>query len=79
MINSSLQKLDPITLEEDSDNPVSFMDVYEEFNNGVASKFDIKEFKSRKVTKNYAFDLPNIPVQSEYMEVRYAVNIFFIV
>lgn len=62
-----------MSLEENSDDPVSIKDVYEEFNDSVASKLEIKEFKSRKVIRNYAFDLPNVPVQSEYLEVRYAV------
>lgn len=62
-------------MEEDGENPVSIMDVYEEFNNKVVSRLGMKEFKSRKVVKNYAFDLPNIPAQSEYLEVKYAVSI----
>lgn len=68
------QKLDPITLEP-TDEEVTMMDVYEEFNNSVASELGLKEFKSRKVTKNYSFDLPDIPAQSDYLEVKYSVSI----
>ncbi|XP_073947289.1 DNA polymerase alpha catalytic subunit [Choristoneura fumiferana] len=66
-------KLDPITLEP-TDEEVTMMDVYEEFNNSVASELGLKEFKSRKVTKNYSFDLPDIPAQSDYLEVKYSAS-----
>lgn len=69
-----LQKLDPVTLES-TDEEVTMMDVYEEFNTKVASEIGLKEFKSRKVTKNYSFNLPDIPAQSEYLEVKYSVSI----
>ncbi|XP_028164527.1 DNA polymerase alpha catalytic subunit [Ostrinia furnacalis] len=67
-------KLDPITLEG-TDQEVTMMDVYEEFNSSVASELGLKEFKSRKVTKNYSFNLPDIPAQSDYLEVRYSASI----
>lgn len=51
------------------------MDVYEEFNSSVASELGLKEFKSRKVTKNYCFNLPDIPAQSDYLEVKYSVSL----
>lgn len=50
---------------------VSMMDVYNEFNNDVAKKYKIDHFKSKKVTKNYAFNLPDVPLSSEYLEVKY--------
>lgn len=71
------QKLDPVTLEA-TDQEVTMMDVYEEFNTSVASELGLKEFKSRKVTKNYSFNLPDIPAQSDYLEVRYSVSGFAI-
>lgn len=52
------------------------MDLYEEFNSAVASELGLKEFKSRKVTKNYSFNLPDIPAQSDYLEVKYSVSIW---
>lgn len=66
-------KLDPVTLES-TDDEVTMMDMYEEFNNSVASELGLKEFKSRKVTKNYCFNLPDIPAQSDYLEVRYSAS-----
>lgn len=59
-----------------TDEEVGMMDMYEEFNKSVASELGLKEFKSRKVTKNYSFNLPDIPAQSDYLEVRYAVSFF---
>nr|XP_032834503.1 DNA polymerase alpha catalytic subunit isoform X2 [Petromyzon marinus] len=52
------------------DEPVSMKDVYEEFNS-LADKFRIMKFKSRKVEKCYAFEGKDVPVQSEYLEVKY--------
>lgn len=57
-------------METESDEPVTIKDVYEEFNNEIAEKIKLQRFRSRKVTKKYAFD-PEIPEQSDYLEVRY--------
>lgn len=57
---------------KETDKPVALIDVYHEFNNVVAPQLGLKEFKSRKVSKNYAFD-PDIPLNSEYLEVKYSV------
>ncbi|XP_046970891.1 DNA polymerase alpha catalytic subunit [Vanessa cardui] len=64
-------KLDPITLEP-TDQEVTMMDVYQEFNSAVASELGLKNFKSKKVTKNYCFNLPDIPAQCDYLEVKYS-------
>lgn len=53
---------------------VAMMDVYEEFNE-ISEKFKIMKFKSKSVTKNYAFEIPDIPSQSEYLEVKYSAEI----
>ncbi|XP_035429801.2 DNA polymerase alpha catalytic subunit [Spodoptera frugiperda] len=66
-------KLDPVTLEP-TDQEVTMMDMYAEFNSAVASELGLKEFKSRKVTKSYCFNLPDIPAQSDYLEVRYSAS-----
>lgn len=60
---------------DDPTKPVSLIDVYHEFNNEISEELNLKSFKSRKVTKNYCFD-PTVPAQSEYLEVKYSVNIF---
>jgi len=54
-----------------SDEPVEFKDMYEEFDQNVASKHKIMEYKCRKVTKKYAFDLSDVPRESDYLEVQY--------
>lgn len=61
---------------EPTDQEVTMMDVYQEFNSSVASELNLKEFKSRKVTKNYCFNLPEIPAQCDYLEVKYSVSSF---
>ncbi|GLV41422.1 DNA polymerase alpha subunit 1 [Carabus blaptoides fortunei] len=66
----------PFQLNDDgteSDTPVKITDVYHEFNDKFADELDIKHFKSRKVTKKYAFD-PDVPTQSDYLEIRYPAN-----
>ncbi|XP_068628346.1 DNA polymerase alpha catalytic subunit [Battus philenor] len=66
-------KLDPVTLEQ-TDQEVSMMDMYQEFNGTIANELGLSEFKSRKVTKNYCFNLPNIPAQCDYLEVKYSAS-----
>lgn len=50
------------------------MDVYNEFNN-LTDKYQIRNFKSRKITKKYAFELVDVADESEYLEIRYSVSI----
>ncbi|XP_024910225.1 DNA polymerase alpha catalytic subunit isoform X2 [Cynoglossus semilaevis] len=65
-------KVDPKT-EEVSDTPVEMMDVYQEFSE-LSEKFKIMKFKSKKVDKNYCFEIPDIPTNSEYLEIRYSAD-----
>ncbi|KAI4889009.1 hypothetical protein NFI96_021924 [Prochilodus magdalenae] len=58
---------------EETDDPVGMMDVYQEFNS-LSEKFKIMKFKSKKVEKNYAFEIPDVPTQCEYLEVRYSAE-----
>ncbi|XP_072546026.1 DNA polymerase alpha catalytic subunit isoform X2 [Salminus brasiliensis] len=58
---------------EETDVPVGMMDVYQEFNS-LSEKFKIMKFKSKKVEKNYAFEIPDVPTQCEYLEVRYSAE-----
>ncbi|KAM9332035.1 DNA polymerase alpha catalytic subunit isoform 2-T2 [Pholidichthys leucotaenia] len=58
---------------EVSDTPVEMMDVYQEFSE-LSEKFKIMKFKSKKVEKNYAFEIPDVPSQCEYLEVRYSAE-----
>ncbi|XP_065114338.1 DNA polymerase alpha catalytic subunit [Paramisgurnus dabryanus] len=59
---------------ETTDTPVGMMDVYQEFNS-LSEKFKIMKFKSKPVTKNYAFEIPDVPSQSEYLEVKYSAEL----
>ncbi|KAJ8871338.1 hypothetical protein PR048_027655 [Dryococelus australis] len=52
---------------------VSILDVYSEFDK-ICPKYKILEFKSRKVERSYVFNVPNVPVTSEYLEVRYSAS-----
>jgi len=51
------------------------VDVYNEFNN-LTDKYQIQNFKSRKITKKYAFDLVDVADESEYLEIRYSVSTY---
>ncbi|GAB1302963.1 DNA polymerase alpha catalytic subunit [Apodemus speciosus] len=64
-------KIDPNTGKETA-TPVTMKDVYEEFDSKIASKYKIMKFKSKIVEKNYAFEIPDVPEKSEYLEVRYS-------
>uniref|UniRef100_A0A8C2ZNL1 DNA polymerase n=1 Tax=Cyclopterus lumpus TaxID=8103 RepID=A0A8C2ZNL1_CYCLU len=59
--------------EEVTDTPVGLMDVYQEFNE-LSEKFRIMKFKSKKVEKSYAFEIPDVSTQCEYLEVRYSAD-----
>ncbi|CAH1398889.1 unnamed protein product [Nezara viridula] len=52
-------------------DPVTMTDVYQEFSSIVAEKYKIKQFKSRKISKKYAFGDNSVPAESEYLEIRY--------
>eukprot|EP00731_Ephydatia_muelleri_P030456 Em0021g979a len=47
-------------------------DVYKEFNDNFALKF--KSFTSKRVTKKYAFELVDVPHESEYLQVLYSAE-----
>ncbi|XP_061483331.1 DNA polymerase alpha catalytic subunit isoform X3 [Rhineura floridana] len=60
-----------ISSGKETENPVNMMDIYQEFNDRIAEKYKIMKFKSKKVEKNYAFEIPDVPAKSDYLEVRY--------
>ncbi|XP_040576162.1 DNA polymerase alpha catalytic subunit [Lepeophtheirus salmonis] len=49
-------------------------DVYKEFEARVASRFKISEYKSKPVSKLYAFEIPGVPHEGEYLEVVYSAK-----
>lgn len=65
-------KINPKTGEV-SDTPVGMMDVYQEFSE-LSERFRVMKFKSKKVEKHYAFEIPDVPSQCEYLEVRYSAE-----
>ncbi|XP_069103569.1 DNA polymerase alpha catalytic subunit-like isoform X1 [Argopecten irradians] len=60
--------------KEDTGFEVGLVDVYTEFNEKIVEKHKIKKFKSKKATKLYAFEKEEVPVESDYLEVRYAAD-----
>jgi len=46
--------------------------VLQEFNEFIAERYKIMKFKSMKVTRSYAFGEKEVPVESEYLQVRYS-------
>uniref|UniRef100_A0A8C7Z0B9 Polymerase (DNA directed), alpha 1 n=1 Tax=Oryzias sinensis TaxID=183150 RepID=A0A8C7Z0B9_9TELE len=58
---------------EVSGEPVGMMDVYQEFSE-LSEKFKVMKFKSKKVEKNYAFEIPDVPNQCEYLQVQYSAE-----
>ncbi|ETE64292.1 DNA polymerase alpha catalytic subunit, partial [Ophiophagus hannah] len=60
--------------EKETMIPVTMMDIYQEFNDQIAEKYKIMKFKSKKVEKYYAFEIPDVPAKSDYLEVRYSAE-----
>lgn len=56
------------------DEDVTMLDVYKEFNERIAERYKILQYKSRKVERHYAFSIPDVPMKSEYLEVMYPVS-----
>ncbi|QSL66381.1 hypothetical protein MERGE_000760 [Pneumocystis wakefieldiae] len=55
---------------KESKQEVSMSDVYEEVSNLLA-RFKINEFKSKSATRKYAFEIPDVPYQCDYLKVLY--------
>nr|XP_023025122.1 DNA polymerase alpha catalytic subunit [Leptinotarsa decemlineata] len=63
----------PFELGEDgtpTEEPVTFKKMYNELNEKIIKPLHISFFKTRSIKKKYAFN-PEIPTESEYMELRY--------
>uniref|UniRef100_A0A3P9JM83 DNA polymerase n=1 Tax=Oryzias latipes TaxID=8090 RepID=A0A3P9JM83_ORYLA len=58
---------------EVSGEPVGMMDVYQEFSE-LSEKFKVMKFKSKKVEKSYAFEIPDVPNQCEYLQIQYSAE-----
>ncbi|KAJ3182355.1 DNA-directed DNA polymerase alpha catalytic subunit pol1 [Geranomyces variabilis] len=53
-----------------TDKDVTMTDVYTEFDE-LRRKHRVTEFASAKVSRNYAFELPGVPAEAEYLKVVY--------
>ena len=56
--------------EEDEEEVPSQDDVYEEFDS-IRERHGITSFAGKFVTRKYAFELPGIPPEAEYLKVVY--------
>uniref|UniRef100_A0A8C2U0Q1 DNA polymerase n=1 Tax=Coturnix japonica TaxID=93934 RepID=A0A8C2U0Q1_COTJA len=59
---------------KETETPVTIMNVFKEFNDCISPKYKIMKFKSKKVEKYYAFEIPDVPAKSEYLEVKYSAE-----
>ncbi|XP_013098926.1 DNA polymerase alpha catalytic subunit [Stomoxys calcitrans] len=64
--------LDPIS-KEPTKQKVKLSDIYKEFDETISVELKLSEFRSRKVTKNFAYHSIgiDIPQQCDYMEIHY--------
>lgn len=58
----------------DTEQEVTIAKVYEEFDERISKEIREPTFRSRKVSKSFAFTVPDVevPIESEYLEVFYA-------
>ncbi|KAJ3366619.1 DNA-directed DNA polymerase alpha catalytic subunit pol1 [Kappamyces sp. JEL0680] len=55
----------------ETEQAVTMGDVYQEFDQ-VRKSFKVSSFMSKPVSRKYAFELPNIPAESDYLKVLYS-------
>jgi DNA polymerase alpha subunit A len=55
---------------EETKDEVEMADVYSEISD-LCSKYRITKFASKEVTRKYAFELHDVPAESNYLKVLY--------
>eukprot|EP00112_Aurelia_sp_Birch-Aquarium-sp1_P010022 Seg2162.5 transcript_id=Seg2162.5/GoldUCD/mRNA.D3Y31 product="DNA polymerase alpha catalytic subunit" protein_id=Seg2162.5/GoldUCD/D3Y31 len=58
---------------DETEQEITMKDVYEEFNQ-IATKLKIMNFKCKPSKMKYAFELPNVPSESDYLEIIYPAD-----
>lgn len=59
-----------VKLGRETDEEVEMMDVYQEVDS-LMSRLKVKKHKIKPSTRKYAFELPNIPKEAEYLKLMY--------
>lgn len=54
----------------ETETPVDMSEVYTEVSD-LCSKYRIKKFASKEVSRKYAFELHDVPAESNYLKVLY--------
>ena len=78
-VNNILRKLYFLPREyrqrngRDTDEEVEMGDVYQEVNN-LMDRFKVTMHKTKPCTRKYAFELPGIPKEAEYLKLLYPYN-----
>ena len=60
--------------DADDNENVEIGDVYEEFDQKIAKRYQIPEFRSKPRQMNYAFEHSDVPDQAEYLQVMYSAK-----
>lgn len=62
-------------IDEQGDNDeVSIEDVYQEFNDKIAPRYQISEHKSKPRRMKYAFEYSDVPNEADYLQVMYSAK-----
>jgi DNA polymerase alpha subunit A len=62
-----------LEFKNETDREVSISDVYQEID-ALRKVHEIKEFDSCCVSRKYAFEIPGIPSESDYLKVVYSFD-----
>jgi DNA polymerase alpha subunit A len=57
----------------ETDVVVTMQDVHAEFD-AIRTKYSIGKWLAKPVTRKYAFELPDVPAETEYLKVLYSYS-----